>query len=64
MPDIEKITKAFLLMRDASFQSHSGHWDKEGTGGRNCPECIRSRELREEADMMFAEALKEPNSGQ
>ncbi|MBF0102060.1 MAG: hypothetical protein HQK77_14250 [Desulfobacterales bacterium] len=46
-----KILKdAFLKMREASFQSHTGHWDKEGTGGINCPECIRASELRKEAD--------------
>ena len=35
------------LLRQASSQSHSGHWDKTGGGGSGCRECIRSYEIRE-----------------
>jgi hypothetical protein len=50
---LKKLEGAFSLMRDASFQSHGGHWDSEGTGGKNCPECLRARELRNEATEAF-----------
>jgi hypothetical protein len=54
---LRELAEAFQIMRDASFQSHYGHWDRDGTGGLNCPECIRSRELRERADELAQAAL-------
>ena len=53
---MELYEQAFLKMRKASFQSHNGHWDMQGTGGANCPECIRAREYRIEADGIFDKA--------
>ena len=53
---VEFYEEAFSKMREASFQSHSGHWDMEGTGGKNCPECIRANKLRHEADALFDRA--------
>lgn len=47
---VTQLNKACDLYKEASYQSHSGHWDREGTGGRHCPECIRARELRDLAD--------------
>jgi len=48
--------KAYKRMREAANQSHSGHWDMHGTHGRNCPECIRAKRLRDEADKFFDKA--------
>lgn len=53
---IELYRQAFHKMREASLQSHYAHWDRAGTGGTNCPECIRSRSLRAEADNIFDRA--------
>jgi len=50
--------KAYEKMSEAADQSHTGHWDLQGTHGRNCPECIRTRELRREADALFDRAEK------
>lgn len=51
--------KAYKLMREASFQSHVGHWDPSGMAGRNCYECNRAYRLRDEADKLFEEAKKD-----
>ena len=53
---IELYKQAFYRMREASTQSHYAHWDRAGTGGANCPECIRSRNLRVEAVAIFDRA--------
>ena len=50
------IRAAFYKMREASFQSHNGHWDMTGGAGSGCPECVRAGKLREEADSMFHSA--------
>ena len=52
---------AFIKMKEASYQSHSGHWDPEGTGGENCPECIDAREKREAANKLFDQAKEAYN---
>ena len=49
---VTKITKANALLREASFQSHSGHWDNTGGSGSGCSECIRSYELMNEAEAL------------
>jgi len=54
---IESLKKAYKTLREASFQSHDGHWDPEGTHGQNCPECIRARKIRQEADEIFDSAV-------
>ena len=41
------------LYRQASYQSHSGHWDSTMQGGKGCPECIRANDLRKEADELM-----------
>lgn len=50
-----QLRKAIELYKDASYQGHSSHWDKTMGGGSGCPECIRARELRNQAEA----ALKE-----
>jgi hypothetical protein len=50
---LEKIKKACELYKEASYQSHSGHWDSTGQHGAGCPECIRARELRDKADKIL-----------
>ena len=55
---IAKLKDAFQIMEAASYQSHSGHWDREGTRGRNCPECTRANRLRTEANNIFTAALE------
>ena len=52
---------AFLKMKEASYQSHSGHWNREGTRGLNCPECIRANKLRKEACDLFDRAINLKN---
>ena len=53
--------RAFQKMREASMQDHHNHFDWQGTFGANCPECIRSRKLRKEADEIFSRAQKLAN---
>lgn len=50
--------KAYKMMKDASYQSHDGHWDYTGEHGKNCRECERANKLRNEADKLFEEAKK------
>ena len=54
----ELMEQAFEKMKEASFQSHYGHWDREGTRGLNCPECIRAKELRHEAAELMDQAKR------
>jgi len=49
---VRQLEEALKLYREASFQSHSGHWDKTGGSGTGCPECIRANGLREQADAL------------
>lgn len=55
---IELLKKAYDKMKDASYQSHNGHWDSMGTRGANCPECNRANKLRKEAAISFDLACK------
>ena len=56
--EIERLKKACELYRQASIQSHSGHWDPTGKWGAGCPECNRASQLRSEAEA----ALKEEDT--
>lgn len=57
---IARLREALELYKNASYQSHNGHWDMTMQGGVGCPECIRARELRVKADEILAkDALKE-----
>ena len=49
----QRLREAVDILRDASYQSHSGHWDATQQGGAGCPECIRARELRDKADAIM-----------
>jgi hypothetical protein len=51
--------KAYEVMRLATFQPHAAHWDSQGTFGKNCPECHRVYNLRNEADRLFEEAKRQ-----
>ena len=51
------LQKAYHTMEQAACQSHSGHWDKEGTHGANCPECIRATELTKTARTDYEQAV-------
>lgn len=42
------------IFREASFQSHNGHWDNTMRGGKGCLECIRAKEMREKGDSILA----------
>lgn len=44
---------ALELYKQASCQSHNGHFDMTGQSGNGCPECIRARELREQAEAVL-----------
>ena len=57
---IDLLTKACRMYREATFQSHSGHWDKTMQHGLGCEECIRAHKLREQADKMFHDAMTFP----
>ncbi len=48
--EIERLKKACELYRQASIQSHSGHWDPTRRVGAGCPECDRASQLRSEAE--------------
>lgn len=50
---LQTMRKAAQMYRDASIQSHGRHWDRQQTGGANCPECLRASELRREADALM-----------
>lgn len=50
---IEALEQALELYKQASYQSHTGHWDKTMQHGAGCPECIRARELREQAQQVL-----------
>ena len=56
--EIERLKKACELYRQASIQSHTGHWDPTGRWGAGCPECDRASQLRSEAEA----ALKEEDT--
>ena len=50
----DRLKRANALLLDASLPNHTGHWDSRGTSGANCPECLRARELREQAAALAA----------
>lgn len=55
-----RLREALEIYKNASYQSHNGHWDMTMQGGAGCPECIRARELRVKADEILAkDAIKE-----
>ena len=54
------LMSAMDLYKQASFQSHSGHWDKTGGSGAGCPACIRANELCQQAQARIAELEGEP----
>jgi hypothetical protein len=53
----EAYENAYRIAYQATYQSHSGHWDKTGGSGAGCPECIRAREARENCDAALKEGL-------
>lgn len=52
-PGAVAMREAITLLRDASYQNHTGHFDKTGGSGSGCPECIRARDLRDKADAIL-----------
>ena len=48
--EIARLREALELYKRASYQSHSGHWDKTGGGGAGCPACLEARDLRNQAE--------------
>jgi hypothetical protein len=50
--------EAYGIAHRATYQSHSGHWDKTGQRGAGCPECIRAREARENCDAALKRGLE------
>lgn len=58
--EIARLREAPQIYKEASIQSHNGHWDATGNHGAGCPECIRARELRSKAERVLAQqAIKE-----
>lgn len=49
----DRYKEACKLYREASIQSHNGHWDGTMRGGLGCPECLRAKELRQRADKLL-----------
>ena len=47
---VDILRKAYELLRTATFGAHSAHFDPTHGSGSGCPECIRMREIRAEAD--------------
>jgi hypothetical protein len=39
----DRLLEALKIMRESTYQSHSGHWDSTQQYGAGCPECIRAR---------------------
>ena len=56
---VERLKEICDIYRDASLQSHIGHWDETGGGGSGCPQCIRASELRKRADALRAAVEEE-----
>lgn len=52
--EIRQYKEAYKIAYEATYQSHTGHWDKQGTHGANCPECNRARDARKECDDILA----------
>jgi len=49
----------FEALEAAPPGNHSGHWDREGTHGANCPACIEYREWREKVRAALAKTRGE-----
>lgn len=60
LDEVATFRRACELFEKASYQSHSGHWDETMQGGRGCPECLRARALREEAEALLRTAAPLP----
>lgn len=54
----EAYENAYRIAYQATFQSHTGHWDATGQHGAGCPECIRAREARENCDKALRDGLE------
>lgn len=54
----EAYENAYRIAYQATYQSHSGHWDKTGQHGAGCPECIYAREARENCDAALQNGLQ------
>jgi hypothetical protein len=37
--ECERLLEALKIMRESTYQSHSGHWDSTQQYGAGCPEC-------------------------
>jgi len=48
--EIGRLREAYELLRMATFGAHSAHFDRTGGSGSGCPECLRMRKIRAEAD--------------
>jgi hypothetical protein len=53
----EAYENAYRIAYQATYQSHSGHWDATGQHGAGCPQCIRAREARSECDAALRDGL-------
>jgi hypothetical protein len=47
------LVETYRIMREATFQGHSAHWDRTMQGGAGCPACIETNEKRKEADKLW-----------
>jgi transposase-like protein len=61
--ELAKWKQAHAKLLDATYQSHDGHWDRMGTRGANCPECIRAEMMRKEAADIIAGPIPTPEGG-
>lgn len=51
--DLDRVSEAMEIFKVASYQGHAAHWDLTMQHGAGCHECIRVRELREEAETIL-----------
>jgi hypothetical protein len=56
VPPLKGLTEAFHVMRRATMQGHTAHWDPTGSYGAGCPECKRASDLREKAEHLWHDA--------
>lgn len=54
--EVSAYRRAYEIAREATLQSHSGHWDPTGGSGSGCSECQRARNARAECDEILASA--------
>ena len=50
---ISRLKRAYRKMTEAAFQYHNEHFDPTGQSGIGCPQCIRAKKLREEAQRIL-----------